>query len=150
MVQRVSQEVQENRNDMQLLLDQQQHHNNNNNIGPSSSARIGQCFVCRTVNSHPQGNHNCPEALALVDQGYCRWDKGCLVLPNGEEIPRTGSYETLAMFIHQMHKGQPQALKGNCPPGQTSQIAYVEVVEPEEANYTDYDSEMPETNLALW
>ena len=46
MMQKVAREVQENRNDTQLLLDRSQNRN-------PDSGKFGRCFFCHLYNTHP-------------------------------------------------------------------------------------------------
>ena len=76
MMQRVAREVQENRNDTQLLLDRSQNRN-------PDSGKFGRCFFCHLYNTHPRGILNCPEAQATVLEGHCAVRDGRLYMIDG-------------------------------------------------------------------
>ena len=143
MMQKVALEVQENRNDTQLLLDHRQ-------LKGPEFGKFGRCFFCHLSGTHPRGIIYCPEAQATVQEGYCAFRNGRLFMVDGRDLPRAEPGQTLAATIRNLHRDQRSSVAGARVPARTSQVAYAEIWEPEESDYYDYESDIPEANPALW
>src|SRR3984885_15482012 len=65
LVEQLSMDVRDTCNDTLLLLDQKRLENS------STNARSRACFFCRLANAHQWGTTNCPEAQAMVKEGFC-------------------------------------------------------------------------------
>src|ERR1700733_8417237 len=143
MMQKVALEVQENRNDTQLLLDHRQ-------LKGPEFGKFSRCFFCHLSGTHPRGIIYCPEAQATVQEGYCAFRNGRLFMVDGRDLPRAEPGQTLAATIRNLHRDQRSGVAGARVPARTSQVAYAEIWEPEESDYYDYESDIPEANPALW
>jgi hypothetical protein len=71
-------------------------------------------------------------------------------MSDGTEPPHFGPGENLSKVICRAYKNQRPNTSGNRPPPQTSQIAYVELVEPNGSDYDGYISDMHEASPVLW
>ncbi len=134
---KVAQEAEEDRNNMNLQRDRPLPYN------PPRNNRRFQCFVCHQYDTHARGSMNCPEARALVDQGYCKFIDGRLVMKDDSDMPKTAQFESLGRAIHRLYGNKLPKANGNL--SRPSHVAYAEFLEPEEG-----ESNGSDTSPAMW
>jgi hypothetical protein len=134
---RVAQEAEDDRNNMHLQRDRPLPYNQ-----PRNNKRF-QCFVCHQYDTHPRGSMNCPEARALVDQGYCKFIDGRLVMKDDSDMPKTAPFESLGRAIYRLYGNKLP--KANGKSSRPSHVAYAEFLEPEE-----WESNGSDTSPAMW
>jgi hypothetical protein len=151
LVERVAQEVQENRNDTQALLDRRQMRDRNSGLP-------NRCFMCKLAGTHAWGSSNCPDAQALVREGHCIFDQGRIYMADGSDMPKVGPTESIAAAIRGMAKAKRAGLNrvpatgpnripisGNRAP----QISYVHMINKENVDEEVYD-DSDEVAPAMW
>ena len=134
---KVAQEAEAERNNMHLQRDRPLPYN------PPRNNKRFQCFVCHQSDTHPRGSMNCPEARALVDQGYCKFIDGRLVMKDDSDMPKTAPFESLGRAIHRLYGNKLPKSNGNL--ARPSHVAYAEVLEPEE-----WESNSSDASPAMW
>jgi len=147
---RMAQEIQENRNDTRLLMDQRRFISSQ----PSQPSQnfLTRCFFCKKNNTHPRGTFNCPEAQAVVNEGLCKFRNGRIYMPDDSEPPRGAPNESMAVAIRSISRlRNNSAQQGRIPPSRTTQVALAEMIEPEDDGYmTESMLGVSEANPALW
>ena len=143
---RMAQEIQDNRNDMNLLLDQQR------NAPPPNQPTFGRCFFCKQSNVHPRGSTNCPDAQAVVNEGLCIFRDGRIYMTDNSEPPRGSPNESMASAIRRLVRTRNNPPQQNrTPPARTPQVTFAEIVGPaDDESDTETASHIGSTNAALW
>jgi len=138
----VMKELEDHRNDTQMLLDQRQ---------TPSQRRFNEmpprCFFCKHGETHACGATNCPDAQMAVREGMCIFRDGRIYMADGAEMPRTHPGESLLGAVRSTANPQPAATRNNNmhPP----RVAFAQVIEPESAEY-DSDDEALDASPSLW
>ena len=123
LVEQLAVDVHENRNDTQLLLDQR--------LGNlSANAWINRCFFCWLTNAHQWGTINCPDAQAMVKEGFCIFRDGHVFMADNSEFPSMVPGENMAAAIRSRTVPRHSPATGtNKIPLRTPQVSYVHVID---------------------
>ena len=142
---RMAQEIQENRNDMQLLLDARR-------LARPNTTHPVRCFFCKQPEAHTYGTVNCPDAQALVKEGLCVFRNGRIYMTDNSEFPRTAPGKSMAVAIRSVARMRRSNLSQNRTAStRTPQVAFAQLVSKAEPTYVSDDGqETGEANQALW
>lgn len=147
LVERVAREVQENRNDTQILLDQRRY--------GGRTGQTGRCFVCHLSDTHAFGSTNCPDAQALVRDGYCKFSNGRMYMADGGDLPKVGPGESVAALIRNASVGKVKRTGANrieVTGTRAPRISYAHIVDEEVSETDQYESEFEvlEATPVMW
>ena len=142
MMKLIMKELEDHRNDTQILLDQKQALRRETN-----EVRL-RCFFCKRGETHARGIINCPDAQTAAREGICIFQNGRIHMSDGSEMPRSRPGEGLLEVIRNQARAK-SAMAAHGSGTRAPFMAFAEVVGPDGSCY-DSDDEALDASPSLW
>jgi hypothetical protein len=137
----VMKELEDHRNDTQMLLDQRQPPRRDMGGPPL------RCFFCRRGETHARGTINCPDAQAAVREGSCVFQNGRVYMADGSDLPKAHPGTSILDTIRSLSNTKSPVVRSSNT--RIAQVTFAEAVEPDSAEY-DSDDEALDASPSLW